>query len=320
MPNHIIQLTLDEYDQDTEVVVATPSRGGEREREGEEGIAAPRRLVIVVPGNPGVAVFYRDFAQSLADRLDARIAVISHLGHGTHPVPLSGSLSLPRLTWREQVVHKEVAAAAIVDLFRPDTVSLAGHSIGAMMIAHMGARSTSLPFPVDRYLMLFPTFLSLAAGLAPAVRLAILPIVRLFLALLLHILPRFARDFLLSRAEAMSDEARYHSANRICAHFVLSILYMAATEAAEIGDEFDEESSAFFRTVRTDQVSFVYGPLDAYTPPHLVRRIATDFPHLAPSVSLAPKWVKHAFVLEHSEIVAEMAAERLGVLQHDQLD
>ena len=83
--------------------------------------------MVLFPGNPGIAGYYERWAEQVAERLGARVTVVSHAGHAEHT----------RSSWRvfplcEQQAHKFSALELLAD--EPDVpLTVVGHSIGAHM-------------------------------------------------------------------------------------------------------------------------------------------------------------------------------------------
>lgn len=93
------------------------------------GDATAAELVLILPGNPGVARFYVPLAHALVQRGQGRwqVAVASHAGHAP-PRPTSPRREHVSLT--EQVDHK---LSFLNEFPSVHTVHLIGHSIGCWM-------------------------------------------------------------------------------------------------------------------------------------------------------------------------------------------
>jgi hypothetical protein len=94
---------------------------------------APAVQLLVVPGNPGAAAFYRCFAQQLHAAFGgaADVLAVSHVGHDTCDLSRGGVWGL-----EEQVQHKLQLLAEVVlarGTARPPTIILA-HSIGSWIM------------------------------------------------------------------------------------------------------------------------------------------------------------------------------------------
>lgn len=114
---------------------------------GTEDVSASRdRLVVVIPGNPGVPGYYSDFAHELADRLGAHVDVVGLCGHTLEPkVPPWQVFPLER-----QIDH----IVEYIDCVGADRdVTLVGHSIGAYIALEALSRR---PTRVGRVIGLMP--------------------------------------------------------------------------------------------------------------------------------------------------------------------
>jgi len=103
--------------------------------------------VLIVPGNPGCAHFYLEFAQALRTELGtaAAINIVSHLGHQVNNNHSGRVFSL-----QEQIAHK---TEFVRGLGAAAPVFIVGHSIGA----HMGLEiMRALPSQVHGVVGLFP--------------------------------------------------------------------------------------------------------------------------------------------------------------------
>eukprot|EP00195_Chlamydomonas_chlamydogama_P016914 CAMPEP_0202891084 /NCGR_PEP_ID=MMETSP1392-20130828/1261_1 /ASSEMBLY_ACC=CAM_ASM_000868 /TAXON_ID=225041 /ORGANISM="Chlamydomonas chlamydogama, Strain SAG 11-48b" /LENGTH=303 /DNA_ID=CAMNT_0049574759 /DNA_START=55 /DNA_END=966 /DNA_ORIENTATION=+ len=87
--------------------------------------------VVIIPGNPGSALFYHHFVELLDEALEnkADIRVISHLNHDLHA---KGEL----VPLEDQVTHKAAYLREHVLLPNRPPVILLCHSIGAYMTLH----------------------------------------------------------------------------------------------------------------------------------------------------------------------------------------
>lgn len=123
-------------------------------------------ILVLIPGNPGNAGFYRSYMAQLVKRSGGRLAcmAISHLGHSTRAPPMPGQ----RFSYRSQITHM-ARALKWVQADHPDQrFIIAGHSIGARIIFEL-QQSHPACFDWDRvlrYLLLFPTLGHLGASKA----------------------------------------------------------------------------------------------------------------------------------------------------------
>ncbi|XP_048519496.1 lipid droplet-associated hydrolase isoform X4 [Dendroctonus ponderosae] len=101
----------------------------------EESPATIKELIILIPGNPGVVGFYKQFANSLYEKTDIPVWCLSHAGHNLAENSIT---KLPNFTehrnlygLKGQVKHK----VDFLEKYLPHDakVYLIGHSIGSYM-------------------------------------------------------------------------------------------------------------------------------------------------------------------------------------------
>jgi len=145
------------------------------------------------------------------------------------------------------------------------------------------------------------------AGLAPVVKILILPGVRNAISTLVHYAPTSFTDGIISYISTLSDEARYVMANKINYHLIMNVLYMAYKEGQEIL-EIDEECHEVL-TEHAHNMYFLYGPTDQYTPRAFYDEIRELYPN--GNFEMAEMGIRHAFVLKNSVEVANKVSSFL---------
>jgi pimeloyl-ACP methyl ester carboxylesterase len=108
----------------------------------------PRHTALVLPGNPGVAAWYSDFAVALREQLpdDVEVVVCGFAGHYSSP-----ALSTPQRCF---VLDEQMScmAALLASLPATQSVVLVGHSIGAYVALQLlRANSAALTGVVGLY-------------------------------------------------------------------------------------------------------------------------------------------------------------------------
>ena len=106
-----------------------------------------RHTALVLPGNPGVAAWYSDFAVSLREQLpeDFEVVVLGMAGHYS-----SSALSTPRCFVLDDQVR--CAASLLASLPATQSVVLVGHSIGAhVALQLLSANSAAVTGVVGLY-------------------------------------------------------------------------------------------------------------------------------------------------------------------------
>ena len=127
------------------------------------GSAASGHHLLLLPGNPGSASFYLDFAASLSSASSGSlpITIVSHASHSSGCTGSAGAV--PRYyDLAQQVRHKVSVAQALLQRHPQRRLILAGHSVGAHMCLEV---MRALPdTAVARALLLFPTVLEIGAS------------------------------------------------------------------------------------------------------------------------------------------------------------
>ncbi|XP_031812974.1 lipid droplet-associated hydrolase [Sarcophilus harrisii] len=247
---------------------------------------APKLLILIIPGNPGIPAFYAEFLKALYLSLEKRYPVwaISHAGHISAPSgarvreesPEDPSSKTPDDAFglEGQVEHKLAFLRKCV----PSSLRLViiSHSVGSYILLEMMKRGPQLP--VLRSLLLFPT---IGAGG-----------------------PRQDAAGRLGAAEAEDGETvtgRQNFAN------------MAACEWR--GPSRDQEMKVIVErdnaTIQKHlkKLIFYYGKSDLWCPVQYYEDLKKDFP--GGDIKLCEKGIQHAFVLSSNQEMAALIADWL---------
>ena len=275
-------------------------------------------LVLVVPGNPGVAHFYVSFATRLfqlgKERYD--VAVLSHAGHSpgvSRVVPSSAhseQSASDNRDWynlEEQIAHK---LAYLRDSAEDrDSLYFIGHSIGCYFILEM-LRELN-PERVKKVFFLFPGIEKL--GQTPRGQ-SIAPLLTtwrgLFTALvwLGSSFPEWFRHFVLNRHFHSTPEAHREHMIRgtmnIDSTSIHNILCMAEQEMKEVVTPPFEVIDA-----NIGKIVFYYGREDHWNMESSYSDMAGRYPK--GDINLCSKGCSHAFVEEHSDEMAEFVFEKM---------
>jgi pimeloyl-ACP methyl ester carboxylesterase len=97
--------------------------------------------VLVVPGNPGCAAFYRKFMQQLHTAFGgaADVMAVSHVGHDGDNISKGAVWGL-----HDQVDHKAQLLQELMAPGKPPVIILA-HSIGSYIMLQVGAQPCQMP-------------------------------------------------------------------------------------------------------------------------------------------------------------------------------
>ncbi|XP_008243471.2 PREDICTED: lipid droplet-associated hydrolase isoform X2 [Prunus mume] len=241
----------------------------------------PTLHVVVIPGNPGVVLFYKEFLQSLYELLG-----------GTASVTAVGHISQTKKSWehgrlfslQEQINHKmDVIKQELQNNEVP--ILLVGHSIGSYISVEMFKRS---PEKVKYCIGLYP-FLALNLQsrkqyiIGKIAESRILCVVLSFIVALLGLLP-----IRLLRLIVTTFLGKFWSAtavDAVCSHLVKyhtmrNVLFMAMTEFRKLSETPDW---AFMRE-NQHKIAFLFGSDDHWGPLQMFEEISKQVPDAALSI------------------------------------
>ncbi|KAL6337285.1 hypothetical protein AAG906_036599 [Vitis piasezkii] len=250
----------------------------------------PKLHVLFIPGNPGVASFYKDFVESLYELLGGSVSVtaIGHVSHTKKNWEHGRLFSL-----QDQIDHKiDFIQHELKNIDAP--ILLVGHSIGAYISMEMFRRS---PDKVIYYVGLYP-FLALNSesrkqttigkiSASPILCAALSSIVAF-----LGLLPRWASGFIVSNSLGKSWSST--AVEALCSHLlkyhtIRNVLYMAMTEFTRLSEPLDW---VFMREKRS-QIAFLFGVDDHWGPLQMLEEISKHAPDVA--LSIEREGHSHAF-------------------------
>ena len=243
-------------------------------------------LLVIIPGNPGDAAFYADFARAL-ETPGHEVLVTSHLGLRAPPASLT-----PYAAHHVDAITAHLAGSgrSVADV----EVVLLGHSVGAYLAYLIVAQRL---LPVARVFMLCP-FLTRPAR-AGRLLLQLVTSPRLYAGLLAlwRVLPARLQRWLVNLAGAGAHGARVQAA--LDSPQPLAWAAMAGAEAAEIASR-DEVSYLFEEPLFRDPRRFValLARRDRWAP-----RAWSD-----PRACLALDGLDHAFVVDPAQCQAVASA------------
>ncbi|KAL1352161.1 uncharacterized protein [Arachis hypogaea] len=242
---------------------------------------APIMHVLLVPGNPGVILFYQDFVEFLYDQLEgnASITAIGHISHTRKNWEHGRLFSL-----EEQINHK-------VDFIREELqkneipIVLVGHSIGSYIAIEIFKR---FPGKVKYCVGLYP-FLTMNPESKTQLVIGkisesqILSIALCYLIASLGLLPVQALRFIIrnSVAKSWSTDAVDATCSHLSQYHVMrNVFYMAMTEFRK----FAEGPDWTFIRERKAQISFLFGDDDHWGPLHVLEEISKQVPGITVAV------------------------------------
>jgi len=262
----------------------------------------PDALILIIPGNPGIATLYTPLARQLVAQCGGRVsaAVAGHAGHVPgHPAP-GGFFSLA-----DQLAHHR---AFLATLPPAPVIHVVGHSIGAWL-----ALSVLDGLPVaarGRGFLLFPTIERMAvtpAGrrMSPMFGPLLHPAV--MLSRLIRRLP--GRDRLLTRAllSAVPDAERadfLHGILQLHPASLHNVLRLAGEELATVIDRPDALLSRHAK-----RLTLYYGQPDAWNLPDMADGVASCHPDA--EVIRCAHGIPHAFMFGGSTAMAALISGRI---------
>lgn len=260
------------------------------------------RAFVVVPGNPGVASFYKTFCVSLAKRLEASVLVIGHAGHFS-----DSDSDRPFYGLCAQVDHKAAVLKYMQKKYGTRDFVLMCHSIGSWISLELQVKYPQIPIVFTCHLC--PTFRHLWEGFSPLVRVATRPPVTWLVSNIVHYCPLFLRKWLIWAAgHADTEEILLVAEEHTDFYVSRNILQMANEEAVIVRDMKEEHLSLIKENV--NKHFFVFSQIDHYVPMSYVEDLKKWVPQVR--LQVADPEVEHAFVLRHSEWMAERLAWTLA--------
>ncbi|KAJ8289515.1 hypothetical protein GJAV_G00002200 [Gymnothorax javanicus] len=275
--------------------------------------ASPRVVFILIPGNPGVVLFYRTFMQTLHEAFGRRYPIwaVSHAGHCSAPESMSmtGGPAHEQIEdvfgLNGQVEHKLAFLREHVP--RDAKLVLIGHSIGCYIILEMMKRDPELQ--VVKSLLLFPTIERMAVSpqgrvMTPVLcRLRYAAYIPIFLLTLLPERLKATMVKIALRALRSLDLSVIPAAlNLFNMDCIANAMYMGGQEMIKV---LGRDNSTIRQNL--DKLVFYYGATDQWCPVQYYHDIKEAFPD--GNIWLCSKGYRHAFVLDAGREVASMVVE-----------
>ncbi|KAK7378837.1 hypothetical protein VNO80_04285 [Phaseolus coccineus] len=241
----------------------------------------PKLHVLLVPGNPGVVLFYKDFVEFLYELLEgtASVTAIGHVSHSRKDSEHGRMFSL-----QEQIDHK-------IDFIREELqniqipIVLVGHSIGSYISIEIFKKS---PEKVKYCIGLYP-FLTLNPQstnqlfIGKIAKSHVLAAALSYLIASLGLLPVQALRFMVRKSLGKSWSV--NAVEAACSHLsqyhtMRNVLYMAMTEFTKLSEAPDWT----FMRERKAQLTFLFGVDDHWGPLNLLEEISKQVPGIAVSI------------------------------------
>uniref|UniRef100_A0A1L8DBY4 Lipid droplet-associated hydrolase n=1 Tax=Nyssomyia neivai TaxID=330878 RepID=A0A1L8DBY4_9DIPT len=266
-----------------------------------------KKVIVLVPGNPGFKAFYDEFASEVYDNLGQKIPIIQtgHLGqerlsrhYDSNLPPIEGNEHLYNLD--AQVKHKIDIIKSTVpedrDLF------IIGHSIGSWMILEM-LKDAEIRRRTQKCFLLFPTFERMAEspnGRKFCQHNSYIAPILVLLTKLFCLAPRFFRNFLVYiYLSILSLDVKLLPIVRRFIHpeVVERSLVLAReemTRVREVDTQVIENNKGILK--------FYYGTTDGWVPVSYYEDLCVKIPGI--DAELDNEEIAHAFVLKSSKVMA----------------
>jgi len=237
----------------------------------------PKRLVLIIPGNPGLCGFYETLVSrlwsGLGESVDA-VWCVSHAGHDALP-------AMPNLEDNKHIYSLEGQIKHKLDFLEtaelpPDSeITLIGHSMGCHVILQaMKKRAHN----IKAAYFLFPMIERMAQTPQGSTfffqHLSQVKLLLVFLTWCLTWLPSWATDKLIRTVQSCKDQPSLQAIkDYLNPGAVKACIHLAEHEMLEIKD-LDLESLDSFK----DQIRMLYGKSDGWAPVHFYHNLITILP------------------------------------------
>lgn len=228
-------------------------------------------LVLILPGNPGLAHYYLPLMRALVQRHGRRheVRCMSHTGHFM-PWKNNGRA----FSFQEQIEHKCTYLRGRIAANPALRLVLICHSIGAFVTLQIARQ---FPQHIAKLCLMQPTITHIGKTRKG---LALMPLFRhrshsiKFIYLIEFLCPLAVRQWLIRLAIGGNNEAVLHHAtlSLVNRNVMRNVLLMAFHEMQQVGD-LDDQLVADHE----DKTLFVYSPTDDWVPNEYVQRYQTRF-------------------------------------------
>jgi len=286
-----------------------------------DGIEAkPKKIILIIPGNPGLASYYEDFMLSLKPKLPDEYSIWT-LGHGGHDIPENAE-NFPSFSDHAELFNLESTIQQKVDFVKThissdQEVILIGHSIGAKMVIEVmkskiaNVKIGCLLFPTVEHMITSPAGISLNRVLKYVPSLFMMSIVwlisclpRSFLGNVVKLWLQFKLLNFNSSTPYLTDACLGATLDLINPRVVKNVLHLADTELQTVLDlDYDLINEL------KDDLWFYYGAKDHWVPLEYHENLVKNVPDV--DAEICSQNIAHAFVLSASHKMAEIVAQKL---------
>ena len=287
------------------------------------------KAIVIIPGNPGLARFYEDFANHLHENIpNANTFIFSNLGAVAGGPKQSSKFFQNKENFLlfGQIRHKRRLIEKMID---PDLeIIMVSHSIGSFMMLHL---MENRPM-VTRAFGLMPTIENMEdapEGQKMTFHFTHSILVISLVFYIIRLLPLFIRDFIVKvctigmhcassmhiRVQTdkiyLQKRGNYcdcvHRTIRdefLCGSVIWAVFFLAENEMALVKKRPDD----LIKT-NSDKLTLFYSQIDDWVPEKYYNQVIQDHPNL--DVEIVEKPIGHAFVETHSIQMAEKILQKL---------
>lgn len=262
------------------------------------------KAIVIIPGNPGLARFYEDFANHLHENIsNANTFIFSNLGAVSGgPKQSKHFQNKEKFLLFGQIKHKQALLEKMID---PDLeIIMVSHSIGSFMMLHLMENRPN----ITRAFGLMPTIENMEE--APEGQKmtfhftnSILLITIIFY--IIHWLPFFIRDFIVKKRGDYCDCVHRTIRDEfLCGSVIWAVFFLAENEMALVKKRPDDLLNA-----NCDKLTLFYSQIDDWVPEKYYNQVMKDHPNL--DVEIVEKQIGHAFVEQYSIEMADKILKKL---------
>ncbi|KAK7573811.1 hypothetical protein V9T40_011002 [Parthenolecanium corni] len=263
-------------------------------------------LILLIPGNPGLVDFYREFLKELHEKLQIPVWAVSHLGHEMPPKSKNMHYT-HKYNLQDQIDHK----ITIIRKYVPQNCKLfvIAHSMGAKITQEM-LKEPDIEQRIATSFMLFPTVERIgdtpnARFVRPMIQYMGFPLV--FLSLIFTCLPRVLRAFMLSSVFSTAYGAApnhvVEAGLKLVQPTILgNVFHLFKTELNQI-----KELDVATLNKHKKKLKFYYGTNDGWSPLIFYENLIKNIPDM--DAVVCQNGMSHAFSIRSAPVMAGLISQ-----------
>ncbi|XP_030750951.1 lipid droplet-associated hydrolase [Sitophilus oryzae] len=273
----------------------------------EEAQKDTNKIIIFIPGNPGVVSFYNKFAQTLYERSEIPVWCVGHAGHNFADKSIT---TFPKFEDHKSLYGLKGQVEHKVEFFKKYVpqdakIYLVAHSIGSYVSLEL-LEHPDIKNRIENVYLLFPT----VEHMANTKNGKFLNFVKCFVSILLFLswiftlLPTMLSALLLYIYTYIANVPYNLHSESIKELLKPGILRRVFFLAYEEMDQVKERNSAAIRE-NVNKIKFYYGKTDGWTPDSYINKLKQDIPNVDVEICT----FDHAFVFNYSTEVGATVAD-----------